>query len=49
MNYRDCITFEPNKHSGNPCVRNLEITVYEVLNCLASDMTEAEILNWVKT
>jgi uncharacterized protein (DUF433 family) len=44
MNYRDYITIEPNKRSGKPCIRGLRITVYEVLEYLASDMTEAEIL-----
>jgi uncharacterized protein (DUF433 family) len=44
MNYRNYITIEPNKRSGKPCVRGLRITVYEVLEYLASDMTEAEIL-----
>ena len=44
MNYRDYITMEPNKRSGKPCVRGLRITVYEVLEYLASEMTEEEIL-----
>jgi uncharacterized protein (DUF433 family) len=44
MNYKDYITIEPNKRGGKPCVRGLRITVYEVLEYLASDMTEAEIL-----
>ena len=44
MNYRNYITIESNKRSGKPCVRGLRITVYEVLEYLASDMTEAEIL-----
>ena len=44
MNYRDYITIEPNKRSGKPCVRGLRITVYEVLEYLASDMTEEQIL-----
>ena len=44
MNYRNYITIEPNKRSGKPCVRGLRIIVYEVLEYLASDMTEAEIL-----
>ena len=44
MNYRDYITVEPNKRGGKPCVRGLRITVYEVLEYLASEMTEAEIL-----
>ena len=46
MNYRNYITIEPNKRSGKPCVRGLLlITVYEVLEYLASEMTEAEILD----
>ncbi len=44
MDYRDYITIDPNKRSGKPCVRGLRITVYEVLEYLASDMTEDEIL-----
>jgi uncharacterized protein (DUF433 family) len=45
MNYRDIITVEANKRGGKPCVRGLRITVYEVLEYLASEMTEAEILD----
>jgi uncharacterized protein (DUF433 family) len=45
MDYRDYITIDPNKRSGKPCVRGLRITVYEVLEYLASDMTEKEILD----
>ena len=45
MNYRDYITIEPNKRGGKPCIRGLRITVYEVLEYLASEMTEAEILD----
>ena len=44
MNYRDYITLEPNKRGGKPCVRGLRISVYEVLEYLASEMTEQEIL-----
>lgn len=44
MNYQDYITLEPTKRGGKPCVRGLRITVDEVLEYLASDMTEAEIL-----
>jgi uncharacterized protein (DUF433 family) len=44
MNYQDCITIDPNKRGGKPCVRGLRITVYEVLEYLASEMSEAEIL-----
>ena len=45
MNYRDYITIDPNKRAGKPCVRGLRITVYEVLEYLASDMTEEQILH----
>jgi uncharacterized protein (DUF433 family) len=44
MDYRNYITVEPNKRGGKPCVRGLRITVYEVLEYLASEMTEREIL-----
>ena len=44
MDYRDFVTIDANKRSGKPCIRGLRITVYEVLDYLASDMTEAEIL-----
>ena len=44
MDYRDYITIDPNKRGGKPCVRGLRITVYEVLEYLASDMTQEEIL-----
>ncbi len=44
MNYHDYITIEPGKRSGKPCIRGLRMTVYDVLEYLASDMTEAEIL-----
>ncbi len=38
------ITIEPGKRSGQPCIRGLRITVWDVLNWLAAGMTEAEIL-----
>jgi uncharacterized protein (DUF433 family) len=44
MNYRSYITIEANKRGGKPCVRGLRITVYEVLEYLASEMTEEAIL-----
>ena len=42
--YRERITFEPDKRGGKPCIRGLRITVYDVLGYLASGMTEGEIL-----
>jgi uncharacterized protein (DUF433 family) len=43
----DCsgiITIEPGKRGGTPCIRGLRVTVYDVLENLASGMTHAEIL-----
>ena len=45
MNYKDIITIEPGKRGGKPCIRGLRITVYDVLEYLASGMTEAQILD----
>ena len=44
INYRDIITINPEKRFGRPCVRNMRITVFDVLGWLASDMTREEIL-----
>jgi uncharacterized protein (DUF433 family) len=38
------ITAEPGQRSGQPCIRGLRITVWDVLDMLASGMTEDEIL-----
>ncbi len=35
---------EPGKRNGKPCIRGLRITVYDVLDYLASGMTHADIL-----
>ncbi len=44
MDYQDIITIEPRKRSGKPCIRGMRITAYDILEYLASGMTEAEIL-----
>jgi uncharacterized protein (DUF433 family) len=44
VNYKDRITIEPGKRGGKPCIRGLRITVHDVLEYLASGMTEEEIL-----
>ena len=44
MDYRSLITIEPGKRGGTPCIRGLRITVYDVLNYVASGVSEAEIL-----
>jgi len=45
MDYRDRITIEPSKRGGKPCIRGMRITVGDVLDYLASGMTEAEVLH----
>ena len=44
MKYGDRITIDPSKRGGKPCIRGLRITVYDVLEYLASGMTEDDIL-----
>jgi len=44
MKYEEYITIDPNKRGGKPCVRGLRITVDEILQYLASEMTEDEII-----
>ncbi|MBE9138857.1 DUF433 domain-containing protein [Nodosilinea sp. LEGE 07088] len=44
MQYQDIITIEPGKRGGKPCIRGMRITVYDVLEYLASGMTYEEIL-----
>jgi uncharacterized protein (DUF433 family) len=44
VDYRKILTIEPGKRSGKPCIRGLRITVYDVLDYLASGMSEKEIL-----
>jgi uncharacterized protein (DUF433 family) len=44
MEYRGLITIEPGKRGGKPCIRGLRITVYDILEYLASGMSEDEIL-----
>jgi len=44
MQFKDIITIEPGKRGGKPCIRGMRITVYDVLEYLASGMTEQEIL-----
>jgi len=45
MDYREIITIEPGKRGGKPCIRGMRITVYDVLDYLASGMTPQEILD----
>ena len=45
MDYRKIITIESDKMGGKPCIRGMRITVYDVLDYLASGMSEDEILH----
>ncbi len=38
------ITLDSNKRGWRPCIRNLRISVYDVLDMLAEGMSEANIL-----
>ena len=44
VDYSKIITIEPGKRGGKPCIRGLRITVYDVLEYLASGMTQEEVL-----
>lgn len=44
MDYTHIITIEPDKRSGQPCIRGLRMTVRDVLEYLAAGMTTDEIL-----
>lgn len=42
--WRARITIEPGKRSGQPCIRNMRITVQDVLEYLAGGMSHEEVL-----
>lgn len=44
MDFRDRISVDPARRGGKPCIRDLRVTVYDVLEYLASGMSEDEIL-----
>lgn len=45
VDYRTRITIEPDKRGGKPCIRGLRITVYDVLEYLASGMSIEQIVS----
>lgn len=45
MDYKKIITIEPDKRGGKPCIRGMRITVYDILEYLASGMTEDQIIS----
>ena len=44
MNLLDRITVEPGKRFGKPCIRGMRIAVRDVLEMLASGMSQEQIL-----
>jgi uncharacterized protein (DUF433 family) len=44
VDYVHLITIDPDKRSGQPCIRGLRMTVRDVLEYLASGMSTDEIL-----
>ncbi|HYF02858.1 MAG TPA: DUF433 domain-containing protein [Patescibacteria group bacterium] len=45
QSYQNIITIEPGKRGGKPCIRGMRITVYDILNWLASGMSVEEIIS----
>ena len=45
VDYNQIITMEPGKRSGQPCIRGMRITVYDVLEYLAGGMSVEELLH----
>ncbi len=45
MDYRHIITIEPGKRSGKSCIRDMRITVSDILDYLAYGMSVDEILS----
>ena len=45
IDYKQIITTEPGKRSGQPCIRGMRITVYDVLEYLAGGMSVEEVLH----
>lgn len=45
IDYKTFITIEEGKRSGKPCIRNLRITVYDILRMLADGMQPQEIIS----
>ena len=43
--YMDRVSIEPGKRGGKPCIRGMRITVYDVLEYLASGMSADDIID----
>ena len=45
MDYRKIISIDVGKRGGQPTIRGMRITVYDVLKMMASGMTPADIMD----
>lgn len=45
MNYKDIITINVGKRGGQPTIRGMRITVYDILKMLASGMSSKQIID----
>ena len=45
MKYSERIEINPNIRFGRPCIKGKRIAVYDILNWLASGMTNEQIIN----
>ena len=44
MSYKNIITIEKGKRGGQPVIRGMRITVYDILHSLAAGMSNDEII-----
>ena len=44
MKYQDRIVIDPAVRSGKPCIRGTRIAVYDILEYLAGNMSEDQVL-----
>ncbi len=45
MPYQKIITIDAGKRGGKPCIRNMRVSVYDVLKLLASGMSHEKVLH----
>ena len=45
INYKEFVTISAGKRSGKPCIRDLRITVYDILKMLANGMRPNQIID----
>jgi len=43
IDYQHIITLESGKRSGQPCIRGLRVTVYDILNMLAGNTQDSSL------